>query len=578
MLESILYFSIATMASFIPYNLLIKMFTLDSLFNAIYFIITFLNKNLTESQIIDNANNLYSNTILDRYIYYFILYVVYKVFCIFIWVPDCFPLYYAMVVSIIPPIINCILNNYFQIIREKKELYVKIIISKILASILKFYSKIYLDKDVKIKHKEILCLFDDYWETVNYFIEVVKNIGIILALSYIKDYSISLYYGVIKYIYNYKTGNMLSSFNSESAKKYLISIIDDHKWIELKKPNTYKAILHLYQINSDKSEIFKKIITNINITIIKMLTAWTISSLIGNVYIIPLISFCMLCYKKLVKKYESNFLGEIIMILIACLTNYCYNNYFLIGLITFFGASLCFNKMTFIMIKIFTKSIKNKMCKVVVRNKNLNLAYIVTAIYPITIKIFNLKDYYLLLGLNMVINMILSNETKKHIIITLLLLTTKVSDFNIYHIFFNTFVLYIVVGTTSIDEYFSIHYFVNGVAQNIPTAKFIIIYKKYLETTKNKLWNFKKYIYYTLFKKNKLNDELIFELMDQDRFPSVLIEQNKNKYIDDSLSFDDIFSQPEETFIQGISIDDSNNYKVIKRATNIYHINHNYFE
>ena len=70
MLESILYFSIATMASFIPYNLLIKMFTLDSLFNAIYFIITFLNKNLTESQIIDNANNLYSNTILDRYIYY----------------------------------------------------------------------------------------------------------------------------------------------------------------------------------------------------------------------------------------------------------------------------------------------------------------------------------------------------------------------------------------------------------------------------------------------------------------------------------------------------------------------------
>jgi hypothetical protein len=178
----------------------------------------------------------------------------------------------------------------------------------------------------------------------------------------------------------------------------------------------------------------------------------------------------------------------------------------------------------------------------------------------------------------MVINMILSNETKKHIIITLLLLTTKVSDFDIYHIFFNTFVLYIVVGTTSIDEYFSIHYIVNGIAQNIPTAKIIIIYKKYLETTKNKLWNFKKYIYYTLFKKNKLNDELIFELMDQDRFPSVLIEQNKNKYIDDSLSFDDIFSQPEETFIQGISIDDSNNYKVIKRATNIYHINHNYFE
>ena len=65
----------------VEYNLFIKMITLDSLLNAIYFIKIFINNNLSDSQIVTEIGSIYTGTSLDRYIYYCLSYLFYKTVC-----------------------------------------------------------------------------------------------------------------------------------------------------------------------------------------------------------------------------------------------------------------------------------------------------------------------------------------------------------------------------------------------------------------------------------------------------------------------------------------------------------------
>ena len=72
MFDVILYPMIVLITSFLSlqYNFLLKMITMDSLFNAIHFLQTYINNNLSESQIIVRSGTLYNGSLLDRYIYY----------------------------------------------------------------------------------------------------------------------------------------------------------------------------------------------------------------------------------------------------------------------------------------------------------------------------------------------------------------------------------------------------------------------------------------------------------------------------------------------------------------------------
>lgn len=604
MYDSLLYFGIVTIASLITpdYNFFFKMITIDSLFNAIHFFKMYINKNLTESQIITKTNDLYKGSLLDRYIYYISIYLLYKSACIFFWLFDSFLLYYLGIVTIIPSIINIVLESkLFQIIREKKELLVKIIISKIFAIVIKLYSKMYLEKEIKIKYKEILLLFKDYKETISYFCDVVKNLLIIIVLSYVKDYSTKLYYGVIKYIYNYKTGNLLESYNCEGAKGYLIYIIDNRKWGELMKPNAYKAILHLYQINNDKSEILKKIITNFNFSIIKMVTIWTVASLLNNIYLIQIISLAMLIYKIFIKKISGDNLGEIIMILFSGLLSYFYNNFLVVSVFSQFGSKILFNKITLIMIKTLYKSIKKKIYKIFMRNKELAISYIVTVLYSLCLKMINIDDVYLVIALNLLANILMSIEIKKQMIFGILITTAQFSNYEIFHIIFNSFVLYLITGLLDITNIMMTQDYLRLYIDNLLIKiKLILLatinnlkrlYKKYLLiriSFRNKLKSFLKLSFY---RKDK-NQKLIFELMDKEKFPSVTIDSFEDsvspsneecRSISGSLSIDDeIFTQSDEAFINGISVNENESietYKVIKKIKDDnYCVDHNYFE
>jgi hypothetical protein len=511
-------------------------------------------------------------------------------------------------ITIVPFIINKILTSkLFDIIRESKEMFVKVIISKIFTIIIKFYSKLYLNKDVAIKYTEILCLLKDYRDTVNYFIDILKNLLFIFLLLYIKNYSASLYYGMIKYIYNYKTGDLLASYNADSAKHYLIDIIDNRKWYELTKPNAYKAILYLYQINNEKSDIIKNIVTQFNFSLVKMFTVWTISSLFGIAYIIPILSFGMLLFKKIMNRIDNDkFYKELLVILLSGSLSLMYDNYMIISFLSHFGTQFIFNNVTFIMIKVMYKKLKKIINMIVNNNVDLTMSYIFTIIYTIILKHIAVKDTYFLIGLNILFNIMISIEIKKQIIFAIILLSTYISNYNILHVIFNTLILYIIFGC--IDR--GIMYTFQDTIKMLLDSTNVIV--KNILQNGYMLFSF-LYDYYSIvrhFIRNILRDifvkciygknsekKIIFDLMDTEKFPSISTFLNKNtdnqniKVVklerstnsnNDSVSFDDkVFDQPIDDFINEISVDD--NYEIQKKLNVIkkvdcYEIINNYLD
>ena len=88
-----------------------QMVAIDSIFNAINFLKTYLNQELTESQIVSESNSLYSGSIVDRYIYYFLVYLTYNTVCTFFWLNDFGLLYYVGITTCIPFIMNKIFET-----------------------------------------------------------------------------------------------------------------------------------------------------------------------------------------------------------------------------------------------------------------------------------------------------------------------------------------------------------------------------------------------------------------------------------------------------------------------------------
>jgi hypothetical protein len=542
MIDTILYSLIIILSNYIllDYNFFLKITSIDSLFSAIHFIKIFISRNLTDSQIISKSNALYLASLLDRYIYYIILYCICKLIGNFIWLNDNYYLYSICTFSVIPNIINYIsTTQFFQKMREKKEYLIKMIISKIFVSIIKFYSKIYLQKEVIIKNKEIFCLLNDYKETIKYFHEVLKNLLIILILSYVKDYSPKLYYNIIKHVYNYKMGDVLVSFNNKNSKQYLLDIIENKKWSELNKPMTYKAVIHIYQYNNDKSDMFKRFITEFNFSLIKMFTVWTIASLLDKFYVIPILSFIMLIYRSYKTGYKKfNFVSEIGILIFASLIGFFLTNYYIIdkifqfGLVSAlcqFGLKLFFNKVTFILIKILTKNTHKKAEKIFVNNKNISLSFLVTLVYAITLRFMNISEHYLIIGLNILTNILMSIEIKKQIMFGTIIASTYLSNFNTYHIIFNSLTLYIFLGL--VDNY-DLTMFQDQIKviteEGIMKIEFPKYFSQldsiycYIKSITRK--SFRKVICF-VFRRERVQMQgsktLIFDLMNTDKYPSM---------------------------------------------------------
>ena len=558
MFIEIIHFGIVLLAGTISlnYNFLFKMITLDSLFGALHFMGRFIDNNLTESQIVTETNSLYSGTTLDRYIYYTMLYLFYKTAFYFFWINESFIYYYIGLITIIPFIINRILQSrLFEIIRQKKEIFVKTILAKIITNIIKFCAKVYLDKEVNVKYTEIMEILKDYMETVNYFFTVLKSLAVILGLSYVKSYAPSLYYGIIKYIYNYKTGELLTSYNHDSAKYLISDIIENKKWYELTKANTFKAILYLYQMNTDKVDFFGKLIHEFNFTLIKMFSIWTIASLISNIYVSPILALCLLLYKRFMRKSNDdtlyNLLGELALIIVSAIVGYFNESYFLVSFINQFGSKLLFNSVTFIIIRVLCKNMKEIGIDIFKNNKDTTVSYIIINGYILFLRFIN-TDAYILVGLNILANVLMGVETKKQIIFGIILVTTFLSNFAFTHVIFNSIILYFIFGLFDFWSTYTIQ----------DLLKIFLDFVGNMRTDINLNINWRT-------KKNKY----AFKLLDTEKYPSISqlgqeIKKHEASSIRDSVSIDDpIFDQPHDVFMNEISVDDSQSAFYVKSVT-----------
>ena len=320
-------------------NMLLGMVSLDGLYSSIHSIVSYI-KNTDETQKV-SVRPIYKHPILDRYICYTIHFITYKMLCWVFWIPDSTMtrvFSYLSMLTVIPHILNNILNSYtFQKIKKGKKDIIKTISSKQMANLVQFFSKTYLDKEVTIDYKEILPLFDNYDVTVSYLQSILKNTVITSLLNFLKIYAKKIYYKTVKYIYIYKTGDGIKSFNPNTARKALETMIENKNWGALLDTSIYNAIICLYQENTERVDIFGKLWIILRNKIAKLSAIYTVASFFSNPMLIPILSAGLyLCSEENRRIIRKNIIKYAIYL--ACVP-YCYTtgSYILTSLICQFG-------------------------------------------------------------------------------------------------------------------------------------------------------------------------------------------------------------------------------------------------
>jgi len=567
----------------VDYSLIIKIISIDGLFNTIHFLKTYLNKNMTDSQIVKESYSLYNNSSLDRYIYYFIIYIVSKIINNIFWINDISIYHLIYEILIIPNILNKIINSeQFKLIKNKKEEIIKKIISKQFALGINYIAKTYLEKEVKVKYKDILPLLNNYQEGLEYILEAFKNSMIMLLLDYLKSYSPKFYYKISKYIYNYKTGENLIPINTESSKQLLLDIIDNKQWIDIIKPNSCRSILFLYKINSNNTDFIKFTIDVLNYKLIKMCACWTIASFFSITIISPIVSILLLLYKnENIIKRRQELLNRLSVFIISIIIALNSNNYPLISFISEFGHGILYNKLSMSVYKMIKKKIIKQIEYIYYNNeisiipligyiiyitiiKNITsyniTKYLIPNLVLIILNTINKKQMYLLISL--IITGIFSNYDIIHLTIISIIyyfiisfmdltITNKISQINIIC---NEMLLFIKneINKQSIKDIRNINFEkINQIKERI-NNKIVVIWYYYIINRINKINNI-------VSKEDYLNNQEIVKIYNENSSNSSKII---DKYIDD-----EIFKLPLDNFIDEISINDDLSSNIYLNST-----------
>lgn len=426
-------------------NFLLLMMTIDSLFSAIHYFKAYLDSDLTYSQIIVESSAQYDYGLLDRYIYYILQYIFYILTCNTFWLKACKPLYYGTLISIIPPFLNIILKTgFFERIRKKKEEMVKVVASKQMASLVELSSKTYLHKEIKVHYEEILPLMNNYHATIGYFQDGLKNALLIMLLTYMKKYSSNIYYKTTKYIYKYKTGNMLQSFNTESAKKMLADIIDNKKWGQLVQPNVYRAIFQLYQINDD-NDMFKVLLVSFNHKTAKMFAIWTLSSFFKRFLVAPVISIFFHLYKQGIR-FDFDNLMHFMFITSSFIIGEALNSYFMLSFLSQFAFACLYNNIAFTVYGYLVKEVYKVFCLLNETNKDYIVPTLSTGAFVMTYGYFINSQMLIVPLLHLIYILGLNNDFKKSFLYLGLLITGLISSFNPLHLSHNMIMFYVILA------------------------------------------------------------------------------------------------------------------------------------
>lgn len=438
--------------------------TSDSIFSAVYFMKNFLlNNYITKKDLVISNDNLYNINIFNRYIFYFLIELFYFIICYLFWIDSLFFLYFPLLFIISPYFFNYLHSNYlyyfFILIDDEKNKFFKIILCKNLSVTVNTLSKICINIEPKIKYAELLFLFDDYNKTVDNILNFFKNFLLLSLLHYARKNSNILYSNIIKYVYNYKTGELLESIDLKTAKNNFKNVIIKREWNKLLTSELLQSIIYIYSLQNNDLDNFDIYVTKFNFLLLKMFSLWTLSSLFDFIYLIPIISFFLHLFDKkfyyfldkdlipkyLIPKYFFKFFAFFLCFFI--------NNYFIISLLSEFGYLLFFNEI----IKSIYYYIYDKIYKIIKKYSNNNyynillisiffyIELIKFIIFNFNFIILNYSFIYLII-INYLFFIINIHDLYKILIVSKVIIFGFLSYFCTFHIIFLLCFDYIIIN------------------------------------------------------------------------------------------------------------------------------------
>jgi hypothetical protein len=410
-------------------NLLLILISLDSLFYAIDFIYLFI-RNTEKKLIIESNNNLYNYGLVERYTFYFILYMLYFCVIFFVFGYEVYILKYFIGILSIPKVFKFMTINYSfvgnilsKINYEKNKLLIKLCVYQTV-HIIDNISVKYLNKNINKSNVEKIILEINGIDT--YIIKFLKNTIYVFIMIFLRNNSkiTNITYTIIKHIYGYNYGDYIKSINIDEAKDLLINIIDNDDYHKIIKPLTIQSMIFLYKNGNSNNNYIEQFYFKF----LTIMTLWTLSSFVSK-YILLVIS--------LIFRWNNMSLkNKIIMIIIS----YFIDNQLLICIISQLNHTLIINSATINSSKIICKKIINNVWNIMlIVNTNVNLYY---KYYFIVILSLLLKDSKYFTYVNMVVPLVLTYDNNIYLkYLYIILYIAIINSQNFYKLFLLTYIL-----------------------------------------------------------------------------------------------------------------------------------------
>jgi hypothetical protein len=434
--------------------------TCDGIFSGFYFLYKYFQKDLTENQILNSVGDIYIIDTVTRYQYYIFLDIFYYLTNLLIFFKTDY-LYYIFYPFILPPFINCLYGNteigkiFFNSIINKRNIFLKKFFSKQLSKLIENYPFITGTPPICITYKKIMPVWDHLDNITDIIISILKNILIITGINYLKSNYSNVSYNFFKKIYNYKSGEVVSTnLTLEQAQTNIRSMILKNEWNKITSAQIINSFKIIYS-NFDTQNISMK--KKLEFKIIIFFSYWSIGNFI-KLEFIPVINAIIEIYRSIkTMKIMPNYY-KITNTILAILITFIFKNAILTSFITSFGCPLFINNITFSLISYISSK------KYILIDIHFNkskffymLFYTMWIIFNIFINKINiLNNIFINKSLinnigSIIISTLIKKSTHKYIFL-ILYITNIINDNNLLNLIINFYIIFI---TSNIWEFCS---------------------------------------------------------------------------------------------------------------------------
>jgi hypothetical protein len=301
----ILITCIATLYSNLTLSMLsvfLSLLAIDGIYSTIAFLRLHAN-NLTQSQIIEKIGVIYEIDLIDRYVYYFSVALIFQYVRLVLWLPQSLSFVWATVLLLLtvpPKIINyhtkTWLKSGIQTLERTRVIISKTFCAFCLARIINFLSLTCVDLKPQIHTRELYPLMKP--STLRNTPKTLLNFLIATLVQYTQNNGRTLSSRLIRMVYRYNTGKKIASVKTqEEAKTKLVRVLLDRKFNELIRPDTLQTFFYLYQAKEDG--LLYTFFTEFEYRFLQIGSLFTLSKSIFGVpaYVTAIFSACLVIYR-----------------------------------------------------------------------------------------------------------------------------------------------------------------------------------------------------------------------------------------------------------------------------------------